>query len=536
MNHINSFNHVKFDKNEQSTPSLLEDGFKDLLPNILQYCDSQDRTNIARGCKATKKLIEDSTNYPEIFKKKFGASTSGETAANNFKERGALIHQRLQSAQSGQTIGEIQELKKKELNTYKIPTYDRIQKEKNFFKRSFKKLSFYTLFDLTASQKTALRITKSHIEMGRSFIKEPSKDLIEMHQKHKRLKVFDLESTGMKREISKAFEERAARIQKLPAALRIPFQFVSFFIHLGSVQMFHNRLLAKIDRAKKEFDQMIKQNTSQEIEIGETSIKIGQNDVPITVTIQPRSFEYENSLHFPGSHLVRFKRNDTKEGVGVFIIRHAWENPSSIHNLFYEDVMENPKGKLTNHGLYVEQVSSSDNKDANHFNEDLPIIRLMTQVMVELMANDPDTERLLIDSAYHHGFVYASAGLNKKPLDKKNFKKTFVQYHALGARSIKKEIENAHSQGYRYPAIRDLSSFNMEMRKEKSVDPIENTRFTAWDEQQKGSVYTPTKIWWDADGTKTTWEDHLSKNRVLKSTGPAIPKFWNKEELSKFES
>ncbi len=236
------------------------------------------------------------------------------------------------------------------------------------------------------------------------------------------------------------------------------------------------------------------------MDLGSTTILVNGQTMPIKIQAKPKASETQLCISL---------LDGNRKECGRMQIYRAWyENKKASSNaskaileeeeLLFSD--SNPKYLL----LHVKNVNAASLVNAK--TGDRPLLRLITQVAVEIFARDP-AQGLTINSVYDHADVYAFMGLGGDK-DFRNVKARVLEYRAFSGRW--------------FPAPEDQGAYFLSMHK-LDYSKEHQTQYFKIMNKNKGSE----PAWVEYNPNETlTWEQYIERQPVLNAF--TEPLFWPK--------
>jgi hypothetical protein len=255
------------------------------------------------------------------------------------------------------------------------------------------------------------------------------------------------------------------------------------------------------------------------VPIGETKITFCEAEIPVVIKAKfgTSDMGVNSPYDFSAKTILSiFRKNDQNATVpsllGSIEIIRIWSQirPNGTYYPYYSEAVWNAGkdvGTLQNRRLVSDL---HDNLGQDSKNGDCPLMRLMTQIALEVFQLEPD-KRLEITSHHCDADVFIAGGFSThRP-------STFDA-------EIKADIRTAREANRLFPAYRDLGSFTVYI--EKSSSPA-LTRFVTRNEKDEEQ---PALVDFDFDHPPITWEEQMNTHRLLTTTkGPILPKFFTRD-------
>ncbi|MBA3238152.1 MAG: hypothetical protein H0T62_07385 [Parachlamydiaceae bacterium] len=307
-----------------------------------------------------------------------------------------------------------------------------------------------------------------------------------------RLKIIETE----KKFFTSALNSTAARyeefIQSLPYVERLAFWVASFF-DSTSFDFNISSLTEKMNTnsLKREIF-----NTEKVAKFGETKIMFNGKEIPVEIV---SGFDYD----FYGRTYFYLKNQETTENLGHIGFVREWKDKDTDKKWRLNYFSELEAGQPTQ--LYKEgrslRFNVEDSLGQDRLTGDRPILRLLTQIAVEVFSCEPEV-RLAVDSVHANGYVFAAAGFRTEINDSKDTR-------------ILDEIREARNQEEKmlFPPYKDLSSYDVYMYK---MDNYKGTKII--NKNQNQEIY-PAMVDFVMDAEPITWEQQIDNNRFFKIKG-----------------
>ena len=206
--------------------------------------------------------------------------------------------------------------------------------------------------------------------------------------------------------------------------------------------------------------------------------------------------------------------------LGFFGIERKWTHIKSDGNSnrnYSEGIVDAGKdvGTLESPKLYIEYFENKQLQQ-DSTNGDRPIMRLLTQIAVEIFQLEADNI-LEIGSTYCDADVYFAGGFADL-------------YSGTKDDRIKYDIRTARDGNKLFPVIanRNFSGFTVYLGKSPTNSPSQFVTKNEKDQEQ------PAMVDFDFDHPPITWEEQIKAHRLLPEKGPILPKFFL-QDLSRFE-
>jgi len=285
------------------------------------------------------------------------------------------------------------------------------------------------------------------------------------------------------------------------------FFFVISWVHSWFQKPYTDEL--KIPALPASFDSLNKKG----VILGKTKITFQGQEIP--VEIRARFGSYDEST-FSKRTVFGIYRQDDQSTLGHFGIQRSWTHikPDCFPDRDYSEGVVGAGidvGTLENPRLYIEYFENPELQQ-DMTNGDRPIMRLLTQIAVEVFQLEKD-KRLEITSNHCHADVYVAGGFSKS-YSSSNY--------------LKNRLQKARDNNRLFPAYKDLTSFEVYLEKSPS-NPL--THFVTKNSENEEQ---PAMVDFDFDHPPITWEEQIAKNRLLPEKGPILPKFFI-DDLSRFE-
>ncbi len=323
-----------------------------------------------------------------------------------------------------------------------------------------------------------------------------------------RLKIIEKE----KKFFTSALHSTAARyeefIQSLPYVERLAFWVASFF-ESTSFDFNISTLTEKMNTISLKREIF---NTEKVAKFGETKIMFNGKEIPVEIV---SGFRYD----FYGRTYFYLKNQETTGNLGHIGFVREWKDKDTDKKWGFSYSSELDTGQpnqLQKEGRSL-RFRVEDSLGQDRLNGDRPILRLLTQIAVEVFRCEPEV-RLAVDSVHANGYVFATAGFRTEQNDSKDNR-------------VLDEIRKARNQQEKkvFPPYKDLSSYDVYMHK---MDNYEETKFISKNQNQE---IHPALVDFVLDAHPITWEKQIENNRLLQDqgNGPILPKFIRKD-LSKY--
>ena len=366
---------------------------------------------------------------------------------------------------------------------------------KTFFERLKQKYSYYRGdYDRALLEKIEATF-KNHQEIAKDFPTEaldPKNQLQDLRDRIRRVQILLQERVILK---SNLHDYSKMPKQSLFNSLeRIIFAIANFF---------HSFLKSPFILTEQEVASRLKNYdlpdfqklNSNQAKFGKTSISFEGKTIPLEVRA--------NFLNFSGKTGCHIYRTDTQKEVGNFRIQKVWGSEEWAHNLYGEGFNFDERKVLCNRRLSVgPSESMEDMLGRDSTNGDIPIKRLLTQIMVEILGLE-SCSKLEATANYNDSDIYDAAG--------------FKEYGAPEDESRRlrnKRFEKARQNGQVFPVPRDRGG---------------RTHYFHANEMQQPLVD------FQLGEQPVTWEAYIKSNRLLPTAGPVLPRFFV-NDYSKLES
>jgi hypothetical protein len=248
------------------------------------------------------------------------------------------------------------------------------------------------------------------------------------------------------------------------------------------------------------------------VKFSETKITFIGQEIPVEVKARFGSWDkktFSKTIDF-----AIHQKNDPSM-LGYFGIQRKWTliKPNGLPDRDYSEEVGNAGkdvGTLENPRLYIRYIVNNV-LEQDSTNGDRPIMRLLTQIAVEIFQLETDNT-LVIHSKDWDADIYIAGG--------------FLYPHLSPDRIIG-AIQAARADNKLFPAYRDVGSFDVYLEKSPT------NAVSKFVKRNKGQEQ-PAMVDFDFDHLPITWEEQIAKNRLLPEKGPILPKFFI-HDLSRFE-
>jgi hypothetical protein len=251
------------------------------------------------------------------------------------------------------------------------------------------------------------------------------------------------------------------------------------------------------------------------VKFAETKITFEGQEIPVEVTA---GFSSDREHTFYERTIFIVRRKDNQATLGSFHIEKRWTHirPDGVIERHYtEGVKDAEKDVGTLHPrLFIIHFENQELKQ-DSTTGDRPIMRLLTQIAVEVFQLEAGKDVLEIGSNFCDADVYMAGGFA-------------ILNPRLRADRIKNDIQAARANNKLFPNYRHLTSFDLYLGK-SSTNAV--SRFVTWNARKEE---VPAMVDFSLDHPPTTWEEQIAKNRLLPEKGPILPKFFT-QDLSRFE-
>lgn len=249
--------------------------------------------------------------------------------------------------------------------------------------------------------------------------------------------------------------------------------------------------------------------------LAETKITFEGQEIPVEV-VAGFSSDREHTFYERTVFIVR--RKDNQAILGFFRMEKRWTHikPDGTTERHYTEWGENAGkdvGALDNARLSIQHFENPELKQDS--TGDRPIMRLLTQIAVEIFQLEAGKVILETRSNYCDADVYIAGGFA-------------ILTPKLRADRVKNDIQAARANNKLFPEHRHLTSFDLYLGK-SSTNTV--SRFVTWNERKEE---LPAKVDFELGKDPITWEEQIAKNRLLPEKGPILPKFFT-QDLSRFE-
>lgn len=222
------------------------------------------------------------------------------------------------------------------------------------------------------------------------------------------------------------------------------------------------------------------------------------NQTQKTVKIAGVLGSYDNR-DFSGK--IHFTLIDTKtdENYGTLTLQRQWED--YCRGEWYEDRISSPSATLNNRHLYV--IDMIDGLGSDKQTQDRPVMRILTQIAVELFRRETEKE-LRVQPSYCDADVYVAAGFYTETMSK-----------------IQADLKAARMANTVFPKYRNLYSSKVYLFKENG--------------KLSNKTGQEPLVDFDLHAKPITWDEQIAKNPLLgPGSGPVLPKFL-KRNLFQYE-
>jgi hypothetical protein len=250
------------------------------------------------------------------------------------------------------------------------------------------------------------------------------------------------------------------------------------------------------------------------VKLAETKINFEGQEIPVVVLA---GFDSYDEKTFSTSTVFIVRRKDNESTLGYFCIEKRWtdKRPDGTELHYYENVVGNVVGTLEYPRLSIRQFQNLQlHQDST--TGDRPIMRLLTQLAVEIFQLEAAKEILEVGSQFCDADVYIAGG--------------FAIFNPELRRDnhIKRDIQTARANNKLFPEHRHLVQFTVYLGK-SPTNAV--SQFVTWNERKEE---VPAMVDFSLDHPPITWEEQIAKNRLLPEKGPILPKFFIRD-LSRFE-
>ncbi len=386
------------------------------------------------------------------------------------------------------------------------------KKDASFFERMKTKYRFYRREFHRERDEKVNKLIGLQNNIATELYYEPFNSLHplqDLRDRCRRLQILEEERTSLSHAMKASQGSYNDFLSKLRLVERV-FFFIISWVHSWFQKPY------TVELKISELPQSFKSLNERGVTLKETKITFQGREIPVEIKARFGSW---NEKTFSNRTVFALHPKNDPSMLGFFGIERKWTHikPDGNSNRDYSEGVVNvgkDVGTLENPRLYIQYFEN------RHFaqdstNGDRPIMRLLTQIAVEIFQLEADNT-LEIGSNHCDADVYFAGG--------------FADLYSNKNDRIKRDIQAARDGNKLFPAIanRNLSGFDVYLRKSSNNSLSQFVTRNEKDQEQ------PAMVDFDFDHPPITWEAQIAKNRLLPEKGPILPKFFL-HDLSRFE-